>query len=144
MQHDIRAMFKRAKQIGRGEGVVDHQGNAVRMGHVRHRPDIHHLQARIAQGFTIQQPGVGPDRGGIGFRIAWVHECCLDTETRKGMGEHIVAAAIDRSRRHNMTALPHQGRDTQMQGGLPGGGGDGADPAFQGSDAFLQHGHRGI
>jgi hypothetical protein len=63
---------------------------------------------------------------------------------KKGVGEEVVRAAVDRARRDDMAALAHQGGDREVEGGLAAGGADRPHPALEGSDPFLEHRDRGV
>ena len=55
MHDDIRAVIERAGDVGRSEGVIDDQRNAVLVRDFRYRLDIENIAARIADGLAIEQ-----------------------------------------------------------------------------------------
>ena len=57
MYNDIRSVFNGTKQIGRCEGIVHHQRNAVSVSHIGHRADVG--QAGIGIADTFYKYGLG-------------------------------------------------------------------------------------
>ena len=63
-----------------------------------------------------------------------IDEGCRDTEARQRVVEHVVAAAVDRTRRDNVISAPHEGGDRQMERRLATCGGCCADTALKAGD----------
>ncbi len=137
---DVAAVLDRAEQRRRGEGVVDHQRQLRLVGDRGDRRDVHHLEAGIAERLAVDEPRLGADSGAEAVVVARIHEARRDPEARQGVGEQIVRAAVDRARRHDVAALPHQRRDRQVQRGLARRGADRADAALERGEALLEHG----
>ncbi len=136
-----RAVRERLQQIGRGEGRVDQQRNAMFVAQLGQRRDVQHVQARIAERLAEQQPGLGPDRGAPGVDVARLHEGGLDAEAAQRVVQQIVRTAVQRGRGDDMRAGAHQRGDRQMQRGLARRRGDRADAVLERGDALLEHGH---
>ncbi|MNT28972.1 hypothetical protein D3C72_1646930 [compost metagenome] len=138
------AEIERAQQVGRGEGRIDQQRDAVVLAELGQRGDIQHVQARVAQRLAEQQPGVGADRGAPGVDVARLDEGGLDAEAAQRVVQQVVRAAVQRRRGHHVRARAHQRGHRQVQRGLARGRGDGAGAVLQRGDALFQHGHGGV
>ncbi len=136
---DVGAVLERPAQVGRGEGVVDHQRDRRVVGDLGDRRQVHDLQPRVAQGLAEDQPRLRPDRLGEALRVARVDEGRLDAEAGQRMGEQVVAAAVDRRRRDDVPALTHQGGDAQEQRRLAARRADRPDAALERGQPLLQH-----
>ena len=136
---DVAAVLEGAEEAGRGEGAVDHERYALLMGDGGDRRHVHDLQAGVAQGLAEHEAGLRPDRLAEPFGVAGMDEARLDSEARQGMGEEVVAAAVDRGGRDDVTARIHQGRHREMKCRLPARRADRADAPFQRRDPLLQH-----
>ena len=98
----------------------------------------------VAQGLREQEPGLGTDGGPERVGVSRIDEGGLDPEAGQGVGEEVVAAAVERPRGDDVIARAAQRRHREVHGGLPARGGDGSHPAFQGGDAFFEHRVGGI
>ena len=58
MNHDVAAVIDGPADVGRGEGVVDHQRQAVRVRDGRHRFDIENIAAWVADGLSVEELSV--------------------------------------------------------------------------------------
>ena len=96
MHHDIGTQLDRAAEVGAGKGTVDHQRQAVAMGHLCQGRDIQNLEAGIAEDLGIDQPGLRANRRLEGSHIARVDEARRDPEARQRVGEEVHRAAIKR------------------------------------------------
>ena len=96
MQDQIGAALERAAEVGRREGVVDQERQAMVVRDRGDPRDVEHLEAGIADRLAEQKPRLGPDRRGEGGRIARVGEGRGDAEAGQGELEQIGAAAIER------------------------------------------------
>ena len=95
VDHDVSAMLNGADQIGRAEGVVNHQRQAVLMGNLGDGVDVGDVAVGIAQGLQIDGLGVVLN-GVLHFcQIMGVHESSGDAELGQGVGQQVVAAAVD-------------------------------------------------
>ena len=144
MHDDVGAVLEGPAQVGRGEGGIEHQRQLVAVRDVRHRLDVEHFQARIAERLGEHQARLVGDGLVEACRIARIGQRGGDAEARQRMREHVVRAAVDARRRHDVPARAHQRGDGEMQRGLPAGGRHRADAAFQRRDALLEHRDGGI
>ncbi len=55
VQHDVRAVLDGPAQIGRSEGIIDHQRNVGFVRNLGHRLNIEHVHARIADRLAVEQ-----------------------------------------------------------------------------------------
>ena len=96
VDHDVRAVLDGADQIGRAEGVVDHQRQAVLVGDGRQWRRCRECQLLgLPRVSMIDGLGVGLD-GAFHFRkIVDVHEGGGDAEAGQGVGQQVVAAAVN-------------------------------------------------
>jgi len=144
VEDQVGAVLEGLQQVGAGEGGIHQQGQAVFVGQGGDTGNVQHVQARVAQGLAEEQAGVGADGGAPGIHVPGGNEGGLDAEAAQGVVQQVVAAAVEGTGGDDVAAGPHQGGHGQVHGGLAAGGGDGADAAFQGGDALLQHRHGGI
>ncbi len=114
------------------------------MGDLRHRRDIEHIEARVTERLGEQQPGRRPDTGAPGVEIAWIDEARVEAEAAQGVVQEVVRPTVERSARENVGPGTSQGRHCEVQRRLTARGGEGADPAVQRGDAFLQDGGRRV
>ena len=92
---DVRAVLDGADQVGGAEGVVHHQGDAVLVCQLSQGVDVGNVAVGVAQGLDINGAGLGTD-GALHFgKIVDVHEIGGDAEAGKGVGEQVIAAAVD-------------------------------------------------
>ena len=141
MHDDINAVLKGPAEVGRGECIVDHQRDTCIVGDFGDPRQVHDLQPRIAKRLPENQPRVWRNRPGKGIGVARINECRRDPEARQCVIEHIVAPAVDRGRRHDVSPLPHQRNDCQMQRRLSGSRRHRTKPAFQRGNPFFHHSH---
>ncbi len=144
MGDDVGAQLEGAAEIGRGEGIVDHERQAGLVGDLGDGRDVHYLEPGIAERLAVEEARLGPYRRLEGGGVARIDEARDDAEARQGVVEEIVAAAIERGRGDDMPALAHERGDAEMERRLAACRGDGADAAFECRDALLEHGDRRI
>ena len=144
VHHDVAAELEGAAEAGRGEGAVDHQRHARLVGDGGDGRHVHDLEAGVAQGLAEDETGLGPNRPAEPLGVTGVDEAGLDAETRHRVGEQVVAAAVDRGRRDDVSARIHQRRDGEVERRLPARRADRADAAFERRDPLLQHRHRRV
>ena len=82
------------------------------MGQVGHPGNIQHVQARIAQDFPEQEPGVGADGGPPGVQVPGGNEGGFNAEAGQGVFQQIMAAAVEGPGGDDMAAGSHQGGDS--------------------------------
>ena len=139
MGDDVRTPFKRTAQVWCGEGTIYHQRDTEFFPDFGNRFQWEHIDARIPEGFTVQDLGVGLDGFAEVLRIRWIDEGHIDSQAREGVGELVVGAAVQGCSRDDVIACLTQGEDRQGLGGMPGAGGQGSHPAFQVGDALFEH-----
>src|SRR5690606_32351820 len=128
--HDVGAELERPAQVRRGEGRIHHQRQVGIVGGGRYCGDVEHLEPRVAEDLGEHQLRVRPNGGGEGRRIARVDERRLDAEARQRVGQQVVGAAVQRSRRYDVIAGAGDGGDGKKAGRLAAGRGDGADASL--------------
>ena len=96
---DVGAMLERTDQVGRGDRVVDDEGNSAGVRNIRDELNVENVDARIADGLGEQELSVGA-HGGSPLRgiILVLHEGGLDTELCEGVLEEVVGSAVYRRR----------------------------------------------
>ena len=126
-------------QVGRAEGVVDDQGQAVRVGDGRDGVDVGDVGVGVAQGLQVHGLGVGPDGGLHLLQVVGVDEGGLHPEVGQGLAQQVVAAAVDGLLGHDVVALLGQGLDGVGDGRRAGGHRQGRGAALQGRHTLFQH-----
>ena len=139
VDHDVRPVFNGPDKVGRTEGVVDHQGQAVLMGDVRDGVDVRDVAVGIAQGLQIDGLGVVLDGSLQLGQVVGIHEGGPDAVLGQSVGQQVVAAAIDGLLRHNMIPRLGQCLDSIGDCRRAGGGGQRRHAALQGGKPLLQH-----
>ena len=139
MQHDIRTMLNGPDQIGRAKGVVDHKGNLMGVGDRRDGVDVRNVGIGIAQRFQIDRLGVWPNGGLYLFQIVRVHKGGLNAVERQGMGQKIIAAAVDRLLGDDVVAFLRQGLDDIGYRRRAGGKRQRAHAALQRGETLFQY-----
>ena len=140
VEDEIRAVVEGAHQPGRGERRIDQQRQAVVVRERRHARHVQHVEAGIAERLAEQQPRLVADRRAPCVEVARIDERRPDAEPRQRVVEQVVGSAVQRARRDDVPAGPHQRRDGEVQGRLPAGGRDGPHAAFERRDPLLEHG----
>src|SRR5436190_23757265 len=64
VQHDVSTPLDRAAEVGRGEGVVDHERDVVGAGDLGDGGDVEDVRARVANRLAVEDAGPGGD--GVG------------------------------------------------------------------------------
>src|SRR5690606_27296609 len=144
VDHDVGPPLQRPAQVGRGEGVVDDQRQAVLVGHPGHGLDVEDVQLGIADGFGVDalSPLVDGPAEVVGIRR--IHEVDLDAQVGQAVGQQVEGTAVEAGRRHHLVAGAGDVGDGQGGGGLAAGGGQGGGAAFQGGHPLLEHVHGGV
>ena len=144
MDHDVGAVFERPAQIRGRHGVVHDQWYALGVGDGGQGAEIDHVRRRIADGFAKYRLGLAVDQAAHGVDVAIVGETRFDTETRQGMREQIVGAAVQGRGGDDVVADLRDRHQRVGDGRRTGGYRQRADPAFHGRDALFEHGGGGI
>ena len=136
---DIGPMFDRPQHTGRGEGRIDGERQAVAMGDIGHRPDVGHVQGRVAERLTVEQTGTVIDGPGEVFRVGGIDQMHFDPQLRQDRVELGVGAAVEVVGGHYLVALTADIDDRVEDGRGARGQRQGGGTAFQRSDALFQH-----
>ena len=142
--HEVGAEIERAAQVRRGEGGIDQQRHAGLVSDLGDPGDVEHLEPGVAQRFAEEQSRIGPDRLAERLGLARIHEGGLDTEARQRMRKQVVRAAVDRLRRDDVAARPHERHQREVQRRLSARRAHRADAAFECRNAFLEHSGRRV
>ena len=139
VHHDVGAEFDRAAEERRRKGVVDQQRNFGVMRDLRHRRNIQHFEAGIADGLADHEPRIRLDRGAEFIERARLDEGRGDAEARQRMRQQIDGAAIERGGGDDVVAGIQERRDGQMQRCHAARGADRADAGFQCCEPLFEH-----
>ena len=131
-------MLKRAAEIRRREGRINHQGYSSFMRNVSQCSDIQHFKTGVPDGLGEDKTGLRPDRLAEALHVARMHLRGLNAESRESMAEKIMTAAVKCAGCNNVRACPHQGDDGQMQRCVTAGRCDRTDTALKRRDTFFQ------
>ena len=94
---DIRTPFKRTAINGCGKGIVHNEGNAVRMGNIRHFTDIQHAKRGIGNSLRKESFRIGAERfGDFLRRSVLVHESNFNAHFPECDGKEVVCAPVNR------------------------------------------------
>ena len=139
VDHDVRPVLQRPQQIGRGEGAVHDEGDAVAVGDGGDGLQVDDVGIGVAQGLGIHELRIGLDGLFEILRVGRVHEGGGKPLLHQGIGKEIVGAAIEIGGGDDV--IPRHGDILNGigDGGASRGGGQGARPALQGSDALFKH-----
>ncbi len=140
MNHDIGAMLDRAAEKGTGEGVVDHERQAVLVRDFSHRADIEDIDARIADGFAVEHFGFG--RNGLAevLRVGGIDEDHIDPPMPQGDIELRVGPTIERRGGDDLVARGEQGGQRNELRGLSGTDRQRADSSFERGNPLFEGG----
>ena len=135
---DVRAVLNGPDEVGGAEGVVDHQGQAAAVGDGGNGVNVRDVAVGVAQGLDKDGLGVLPD-GPLQLRqVVGVHKGGLHAVGGEGVGQQVVAAAVDGLLRHDVVPALGQGLDGVGDRRRAGGHGQGPRAALQGRQALLQ------
>ena len=139
MNHDVGAVFQRANQVRRSEGVVDDHRNLVLVGDFRNSLNVRDVGIGIAESLDQDKLGVVLD-GSLNFvQVVDIHEGGIHTEGAKGVLQQVVGTAIDGALCHHVVALTGEGRNGVSKGCRTGCNGKACDASFQGGDTLFKN-----
>src|SRR5690606_16660475 len=75
---DVGSVLDRPAQVGSGEGVVDHQGDVVRVGHLGEPGDVEHVRLGVPDRLAINELRAIGDGGVDGVEVGRVDERGVD------------------------------------------------------------------
>ena len=139
MDNNVRAMLNGANQIGCPERVVDDQRQAVSMGDFGNGVNVGDIAVGVAQGLQVNGFGVGLNGGCDCTQIVGVHESGRYTKLGQGVGQQIVAAAVDGFLGHDVLPRLGQGLDGVGDRRRAGSQCQSCHAALQGRETLLQH-----
>ena len=129
---------------GVGDGVVEDQRQAGRVGGLRPRRDVDDVELRVADrlGEDELRVLVGELRDGVGVvRVGQAH---LDAVLRQRVREEVVGAAVELADGDDVVAGARDVQHRVGHGRLAGRGDDGADAALEVGEALLEHAPRRV
>ena len=135
---DIGAVIEDPAQHRRGHGIVDNQGHACGVGDVSPLADVDDIARRVADGLAEQGLGVFIYQVGNPVEVVGLGEAHLYALAREGVGKQVVGAAVQLRGTDDIAAHLGDGFDGVTYCRHAGGQGQGADAAFQFSQALLQ------
>ena len=139
VNHDVRTVLDGADEVGRAEGVVHHQGDAVLVRQLSQGVDVGDVAVGVAQRLNVDGAGLWTD-GALHFRkIVDVHEIGGNAEAGQGVGEQVVAAAVDGLLGDKVAAVLTQRFQHVGNSRRAGGQRQRRHAAFQSSHPFFQH-----
>lgn len=133
MNHNIGPMVERVLNVGAEEGIIDHDHDAISVGHRGDVPNVHQAQSRIARAFDPDQLGLvrADEPGHVDLNAR--REGNLDAMGCRDLGEVAMRPAVDIGDRHDVRTLRER---LENQGGRRRAGrkGEGEAGMFQRSD----------
>jgi hypothetical protein len=135
---DVGTVFERPAEVGRGDRIVDDQGDAVPVRNFRQLLEIGDVAQRVADRFAVQGLGLLVDQLFEAGRIGVIGEAHFEPVLRQGMGEEVVGAAVQGRGRDDVVAGLADGQDGVGDCRLPGSDGQRADASFKGGNALLE------
>lgn len=105
MDDDVCAMLDGADKIGSTEGVVYHQRKTVLVSQLCKGINIGNVAVGVAQSFDVDGTGVVLNGGRYLTEVVDIYKGGGDAEVGQGMGQQIVAAAINGLLGDDMTAV---------------------------------------
>ena len=135
----VRPPFERPAQVGRGQGVVDDQRQPVLAGDGAHCLEGEHGQSRVAQGFTVDEPGVRPDGAGECLRVGRVDKGGVDAQAGEGVAQLVVGAAVQAAAGNDVVARGAQGEKGKRLRTVAAARRQAGDAALQACHPLLEH-----
>ena len=134
---NVCAMVERVLNVGTEEGIIDHDHDAISVGHSGDVPNVNQAQRRIARAFDPYQLGFvrADEPGHVDFDAG--RESNLNAMGCSNLGEVAMRTAVDVGNRHNVRALRER-LENQGGGGRAGGKGEGEAGMFQRSDCLFE------
>lgn len=108
------------------------------MRHLHDGLQIRNIILRVSNRLNIHRLCLLIDRCGNLVRLVDIDELGVDAQAREEDLELVVGAAVEVGGGDDVVAGVGEGRDGDELGALAGGGGEGADAAFEGCHALLE------
>ena len=139
VDHDVRAVLDGTDQVGSAEGVVNYQGQAVLMGDFGNGVDIGDIAVGVAQGLEVDGLGVLLN-GALDFRkVVRIHKGGGNAELGQGVGQQVIAAAVDGLLGDNVIARLSQSLNGVGDSRRTGSQSQGRHAALQSCQALFQY-----
>ena len=137
VHHHVGAVVDGAQQAGRGDGVVDHQRHAGRVGDAGQGLYVGDVAGRVADAFAEDGAGLAVDHAGDRMGRVALGITGRYTLTRQDVAEQGMGGAVKLGRADHIAA--GVGGDGVVQRGLAAGHAKRADPALHGRHPLFQH-----
>ena len=95
VNHNVSAVLERANQVGRAEGVIDHERQAVLMCNRRNRVDVRDIGVRVTEGFEVDCLGVRANCILDLIEFVRIDKGGLDAELLQRVCKEVIGAAVD-------------------------------------------------
>ena len=124
---DVGAVLDRPAEERRGEGVVDDERDAGRVGDLREGLEVGDVELRVSDRLDVDGARRVVDGGGDGRPVVDVDEARRDAEARQRVREEGVRAAVERRGGDDRVAGLREVQDRERLGGLAARRRDGGD-----------------
>ena len=144
MYDDVCPMLYRTDKVRRAERIVYDERNPVAVCDVGHGINVYDVAIGVSQ--CLDEYGFGVFLYGL-FEIAGVFridECSGDAVCRQGVGQEVVAAAVNGFGGYDVVACMCDVLESVSDGGRSRSYGQSGYSAFQGGHAFLEHSLRAV
>ena len=144
MHDDVCSMLYRTNEVGRAERIVYDERNPVAVGDVGHGINVYDVAIGVSQCFD--EYGFGVFLYGL-FEIVEVFrvdECSGDAVCRQGVGQEVVAAAVNGFGGYDVVACTRDVFESITDGGCSRSYSQSGYSSFQGGYAFLEHSLRAV
>ena len=142
---DICAVLDRTdKETPSAEGVIDDNRDSGIVCYLHNGLKVRDIVFRISDRLDIDCLRPVIDSSGDILWLIAVDEFRLDPETGKEDFELVVCAAVEVAGGDDVVPCVREGCNRHELRRLAGGGGNGGDTTFEGSDPFLENVHRGV
>ena len=143
MHHDVGAVLQRPDDDGR-EGIVHDEHDVVPVGDRSDAFEVGHVGVGVAEGLGVDDLGVGPDGGFERLQVVDVQDGVLDALRGEGVGDEVVAAAVEVVGRDDVVALLQDVLEGVGDGRGAGSDGETRHAAFQCGYALFEDGLGGV
>ena len=145
MDNDIRPVFKRTAQHGRGKGIIHYQRHTVLVGQTGKAFNVQHIHGGIGQGLAKKGAGIGAHQCfNVGIGSGLIHKAHFNAQLFQGDGKKVEGAAVNVGRTDDMVTTFGDVEQGEHTGGLAGGGTQGPYPALKSRNFLLHRVHRGV
>ncbi len=139
VRHDVGTMLDGAQQVGRGEGGVHDEGQAVTVGDLGPALKVEHVGVGVAQRLGVEELRVGLDGGLDGGKVGGADERGGEALLDERVGEEVHRAAVQVGGGHDVVAGGGDVLHGRGDGGGAGSEAQRAHAALKRGDALLEH-----